>query len=108
MTTVYDLYAVGGASLEEARRVVEAALNLCLLAHESGFHGGEYFRSGQASGEHFILKRNWDPFDEEWAEPSHQSASYLLYVNKTTRSAELRERLEEDEGVVHLRRKVFD
>ena len=45
MTTAYDLYAIEAADLQGARRIVESALALTLAAHESGFHGGEYFRA---------------------------------------------------------------
>ena len=108
MTTSYDLYVVACTDLDQGRHLLEPALGVTLQPHESGFHGGEYFRLGDGGHEHFIFKRNFDGAAEEWAEPEFQAARFLLYVNETGRGAELRARLGAVSGVTHLRTDRFD
>lgn len=91
----FDLYGLQTETLEAARDAIEAALGSQLVAHESGYHGGAYYRLGQAGAEHFILQRNYDEFDEEWAEPLFKDYSFLLYVNESGRREELEMRLTE-------------
>lgn len=56
MTDRYDLYAVACADLDQGRRLLEPALDGTLQPHESGFHGGQYFRLGDVGHEHVIFQ----------------------------------------------------
>ena len=103
MTATYDLYGLIVASLEEAKTLIEKALGISLAAHESGYHCGAYYRSGDVGAEHFILQRNRDATEGEWAESDHSDAPFLLYVNETQRAAELRELLDGAANVRLLR-----
>jgi hypothetical protein len=89
----YDLYGVAVDGLESAKDLVNRALGIQLVAHESGYHCGEYYRLGGDGDEHFILQRNFDEFEGEWTEVEHQRFGILLYVNETNRSATLEGRL---------------
>jgi hypothetical protein len=89
----FDLYGLQSSSLEAACDTIEAVLGIKLVAHESGYHGGAYYRLGQAGSEHFILQCNYDSFDDEWAEPESREQAYLLYVNETGRAQDLERRL---------------
>jgi hypothetical protein len=89
----YDLYGVEAGDLEGARSLIESRLGISLLGHESGYRGGAYYRLGKAGAEHYILQRNFDEVEGEWANPKHQDAPFLFYVNETTRSADIRTRL---------------
>ena len=100
---VYDLYGVACSDLEEARAKVEPVLGVSLVAHESDYHCGEYYGYRDVGEEHFILQRNYDSFDTEWTEPDSQDKPFLLYVNETDRSNELREALERVDGVALLK-----
>lgn len=100
---VYDLYGIVCQDLEEARAKVEAVLGVPLVAHESGYHCGEYYRYKDVGEEHFVLQRNFDSVEAEWTDPSRQDKPFLLYVNETSRSAELRESLEQVGGVELLK-----
>ncbi len=91
--TIFDLYGLQNTTLEGARVAVEAALGAGLVAHESGYHAGAYYRLGRTGSEHFILQRNYDDFEEEWMEPEFKEYPYLLYVNETRRAPELEKRL---------------
>lgn len=86
----YDLYGIAAVSLEEAREIVEVTLRIHMQAHESGYHGGVYYRMNDVGSEHFLLKRNYDDCEVEWAEPQHKEWPFLLYVNETARSNDVR------------------
>ena len=90
----YDLYGIQGEDLATAKAKVGQALDLEFVAHESGYHCGLYFRHGDAGEEHFIIQSNFDSFEDEWTEPERRDKPFLLYVNETLRSDELRRRLE--------------
>jgi hypothetical protein len=98
----YDLYGVEARDLEAARLIVEQRLGIKLQAHESSYLG-EYFRLGLPGGEHLVLRRNFDDREHEWAEPEFSNRPFLLYVNETARSSELRQLLEDGKVVFHLR-----
>jgi len=71
---IYDLYGSLSADLEEARRLLEVALDIQFAGHESLYQRGDYYRWGKSVEEHFVLKRNVDPFDDEPAEMSFPHA----------------------------------
>jgi len=99
----YDLYGIECADIGVARAIVEGALKITLVAHESGYRCGEYFRYKDVGDEHFILQKNYDEFEDEWTEESFSQYPQLLYVNETTRSEELGKFLQSDERVSLLR-----
>ncbi len=85
----YDLFGFAAADLEDARTKIEEALKLKLALHESGFTGGEHYRSGEAGEEHFILERNFYPAENIWTEPDHRDIKFLLAANETPRGPKL-------------------
>jgi hypothetical protein len=93
MTKVFDLYGVLANSIEDACSAVERAIGERLNAHESSYRGGDYYRLHSVGQEHFILQRNFDEFEGEWHEENFQDMPFLLYVNETRRSDDLREAL---------------
>jgi hypothetical protein len=90
---IFDLYAINTDNLNEASVLVERALLISLEGRESTYEGGVYFRSGNKSGENFVLKRNIDPFDDEPVEQAFPEARILFYVNDTRRQAEIQDAL---------------
>ncbi len=102
MNTNYSLYGITASTLEDARVIVEQGLGLAMSLHESSWVG-DYYRAGTSGGEHFVLQPNYDSFEDEWTEPSHQNAKFLLYVNETQRAAALRDTLSRLRQVRHLR-----
>lgn len=64
----------------------EKALKISFSTHESSYHSGDYYRSGNAGSENFILQRNYDDFEKEWAESRFKEHAVLLYVNESQRA----------------------
>lgn len=84
----FDLYGYRNQNLEAIRLALQHALGVKLQAHESSFIG-EYFRLQNSVGEEFQLQRNFDPYEEEWAEDDFPDMHILLYINNTERAEEL-------------------
>lgn len=84
-----DLYGCLVPTLEESKSLLEKILDITFEARDSLYHG-EYYHYGNNAEEHFLLKNNVDPFDGEPAEINFADYPILLYVNRTTRSSELR------------------
>ena len=74
-----------------------------MIAHESGFHSGEYYRLNDIGQEHFILQNNYDDFEEEWTEEGYSGYPLLLYVNETLRSSGVASLLKNDKRIVQLK-----
>jgi hypothetical protein len=102
MISTYDLYGIVAPSLEHARSIVEQGLGISMRLHESSMCG-DYYRKGMTGTEHFILQQNYDPVENEWAEPEYRTANFLLYINETNRAAALRGLLSGLAHVTHLR-----
>jgi hypothetical protein len=102
--SIYDLYAIKVETLDEAKLLIEGLLNCALEERDSSYHGGTYYHWGSESSEHFMLKVNRDPFDDEAAEDAFPDASFLFYVNDTNRSGELQTALEKGGYLVDLLR----
>jgi hypothetical protein len=82
----YLLFGIECDDLQNARSQLEHALGLTLDLHESGYRGGEYYRRGDVGDEHFILQRNFDDVEMEWAEPSCSECGLIFYANETERA----------------------
>src|SRR5687767_9068848 len=104
----YDLYGIDATDLDAARRLVEGLLELRLVAHESSYHCGDYYRLGDVGAENFILQHNYDSFEVEWTEPEFQEKKFLLYVNETSRSAHIAAALTTDQSVKLLRHQALE
>ena len=74
------LLAPRGSTLDEVRVAVEAAFKFSLSAHESAYHGGDYFR-GEIDEISFLLQANFVEDDGEVTEAEFPDADFLLYVN---------------------------
>lgn len=103
----YDLYGVKCESLEIARSLIEKLLNIVMIAHESGFHCGEYYRRYDVGQEHFILQKNYDDFEGEWTEDSFTEYPFLFYVNETDRSEDLKSALLREKRIAFLKHQVL-
>ena len=76
----YYLFGYLSDDIGEAKYYLENALSCKFDARESTYYGN-YYQYGEKSGEHFILRENIDPFDDEVAEPDFPSYKILLYLN---------------------------
>ena len=88
------------------KTLVENTLALTLLAHESGYHCGEYYRSHDVDvdDENFILQKNYDDFEDEWTEERFVDFPILLFANDTKRPSEIASLFENEQSVALLRR----
>jgi hypothetical protein len=103
MKTTYDLYGARDLDLSLAKNCVEEMLGVSLEERDSLYHGGTYYMWGDSNSEHFILKVNLDPFDEEPVEQNFQDFSILLYINSTGRSSDI-EKIVRQNGCFELLR----
>ena len=99
----YDLFGIECDDINIARTIIEVILNISMIAHESGYHCGEYYRLYDVGQEHFILQKNYDDFEEEWTEETYLKYPLLLYVNETLRSSEFVKHLQSDKRIELLR-----
>lgn len=88
----YDLYGFRHEDLEAARRAVEQALGIRLIAHESSYIG-DYYKLDTMGEESLELRRNIDPLDNEPAELEFPDIGVLLYIHGTERAKELEQML---------------
>ncbi len=79
-------------------------LTLQFEARESAYQNGEYFRSGNRSGENFVLKKNTDPFDGDPVEMKFPEFPTLLYINATSRWEDLKKILQHESSEFSLLR----
>jgi hypothetical protein len=105
MSARFDLYGSRVDDLDNVRTLVESVLGVTLAAHESGYHGGSYYRFDSGKGEHIILKKNFDPIENEWFEEKFKSYPILLYINETHRSDEFQKQLQSGETKFDLLRR---
>ena len=102
--STYDLYGLKSDDLDGAKRLFDAMLSITFDPRESLYQGGDYYFYGDKSGEHFVLKRNLDPFDGDPSEINFPDYKILLYINDTHPANELRAAISSAEsGVTHLR-----
>lgn len=87
----YDLYGVKVNEITSAKLLIEEVLGVTMAEHESSYHCGVYFRvsSLDTGEENFILQKNFDEYEKEWAEDDFRDYLILLYVNDTLRSKEI-------------------
>ncbi|MDT4837941.1 hypothetical protein [Phytopseudomonas flavescens] len=107
MTIAYDLYGGRELSLLLAKEHVEEMLGVSLEERESSYQGGIYYVWGRNDSEHYVLKVNVDPFDEEPVEQDFPDFPVLLYINATERSSSIEEVVRKDSFFKLLRHEVF-
>jgi hypothetical protein len=74
------VFDISGSNLDEVRSEVESVLAVELIAHESDYHGGDYFK-GTLRGVSLVLKSNFLEDDGDLTEAEFPDAAFLLYVN---------------------------
>jgi hypothetical protein len=74
-----NLFGLTSGTLFDECSRIEAVLGLSLVAHESDYHGGDYFKS---SGNNFnvVFQENFVEDDGEHTEAEFPDAELLLYI----------------------------
>ena len=104
----YDLYGTRDMTIDELRVGAASALEVSFSARESSSTGPYY--KADLGDENFAIYVNFkDPrYEDEILRPQFADYPVLLFVNRTERADELRGRLLEVPGLVHLRRDARD
>ena len=80
MTRRANLFGIETGELGNVRMQVEKILGVSLEAHDSEYHGGDYFK-GSGADFNIVLQTNFMQDDGEPAEAEFPHALLLLYVN---------------------------
>jgi hypothetical protein len=80
MTKRAELFGIDDGELDGTRKQVEKILELSLEAHESEYHGGDYFKLSGADF-NIVLQTNFIEDDGEPTEAEFPGVAILLYVN---------------------------
>lgn len=81
MVGVGYVFGFQNKDIEHARQMVEQALDVHVVPHESYFFGGDYYGHESEDGKMtFLIQKNIDLIDETFAEPDFPDADILLYV----------------------------
>ena len=74
-----NLFGLDSGTLADECLKLEEALGISLIAHESDYHGGDYFK---LSGDDFnvVLQANFVEDDGEPTEAEFSDAALLLYI----------------------------
>ena len=103
----HNVYGLNTGNLETIRIAIEHALNIRFNAHESMYLGGEYYRAGELGEEEFVLRYNFNSFEQEWTEKEFHDMNILLYVNVTQRSKEIEDKVTNVVGMLLLRQEIL-
>jgi hypothetical protein len=79
-------FGFNSSDLAPLAQQLEALLGIRCEAHESDFHGGEYYRAECAQGTVRLLV-NYDPVDREVFEADWPEKRAILYLDGTDDSA---------------------
>ncbi len=102
----FDLYGFRQGDLETARMLIEKALGITFVGHESSYVG-DYYRYGEPGGEEFVLQGNRDPQDQSALEGAFMEVGVLLYVNNPEHINEIERKLTGSvPGIELLRREL--
>lgn len=85
----YFLYGFVSTDINNVASALAHLPGTKFIVHESSYRGGVYYRSGTAGKEEFILQSNFNPLENEYAEPEFQNYATLLYIGPTERSEEI-------------------
>lgn len=80
MTKKANLFSFNELNLLEAKSLLEEVLEVALVAHESEYHGGDYFKMS-SSDINIVLQTNFMEDDGETTEAEYPDALLLLYIN---------------------------
>jgi hypothetical protein len=100
-----DLYGYTKTDLDAAKDELERVLNIRMVAAESLFYGGDYFRSEKGYTEKYILRSNIDPYDDVPEVEEFADFKILLYVDmiaSATRQQEIERVLTQSSGHFQL------
>ena len=78
----FDLFGTKEQTLTETADAVARAIGVSFELHESGYLGGEYFRSLGLEGEEVLVQANAEDEEGYLTEPDFADFPTLVYVNR--------------------------
>jgi hypothetical protein len=102
----YYTYGLEDKNIEQVRYNIEAALGIQMVAHDSTYWGGLYYRYGTVGDESVVLRNNYNSFDGEYAESDHHEYELLLHINKPYSLGDIEAKLKQSLSTVHLLKKI--
>lgn len=106
MNRISGVYGFTGLELEQAKTLMEQALDVRLSLHESLYRGGAYYRLVDEDEVELVIQRNYDCLDEELTESEFPEITVLLYLDGAGRAEALNYRLERDVKAAVLLRRI--
>jgi hypothetical protein len=108
MSRIYDVYGLGGATLDGEARRLAVTLDVDWQRHDSDYRG-VYDRASAArfGGGDFVLQANRLP-DDELQLPDHPEYELLLFVNRCPGADKVRARMASVPPWEFVRREVLD
>jgi uncharacterized protein YacL (UPF0231 family) len=85
-----DLYGSKSQDLEDVKSRVERVLESTLEERDSTYFGGRYYKAVLMNGEEIVVRRNFDPLDQEAAETEFKEYPIIVYVNNSMRAEQVR------------------
>lgn len=77
----FDLYGSRELDLAAAADVVARAVDAAAELHDSGYHGGDYYRITGHQGWEILVQENFEDEEGYLAEPDFPDHLVLVYVN---------------------------
>jgi hypothetical protein len=77
----FDLFGSRQLQLSAAAGLIRSALGVEFELHESGYHGGDYYRSLGLEGDEIIVQTNFEDDEGYLAETDFADYPTLVYVN---------------------------
>jgi hypothetical protein len=93
MNKTFDTYGVDAVDLEAARAMVEAAVPVRFVLHESMFWGGDYYLSNSVEFGKLVIRRNHNSYTGELNEPDHPGWTIYVSANEPPDPEAMRRRL---------------
>ena len=100
----FDTYGIRGGDLERARELVEQALAIKFVGHESMFWGGDYYLATLRRPANIAIRNNYNSFAEALTEESHPEMTIIITVNSAPDPDGIRRRLGSIPEIEFLRR----
>lgn len=109
ISKTFDVFGVRGPNLLACAKLVEQATLIRLALHNSAYKGGDYYRATLDGGD-LIVRNNFIPFTDTWAEDDFRDFPFLVCTDMPTDPDAVRTTLQEGGGglIIWLRRRVVE
>ncbi|MCA1671733.1 MAG: hypothetical protein ABR608_06925 [Pseudonocardiaceae bacterium] len=77
----FDLYGWRSMPLAAAADLIARAVGVEFELHDSGYHGGDYYRSKCFGSEEILVQDNFEDEEGYLAEPNFPEHHTLVYIN---------------------------